>query len=63
METLDDRRRIDPDPLIGDPMREFVMGVEALETFVRGAPLPRCMSAGPGCRRSKANLSIRGCSA
>ena len=42
-------------------LREFALGVEALERFVRREPLRRCTSASSACWRWKASRWTRGC--
>jgi len=44
-------------------LREFALGVESLERFVRGEPLRRCTSACSGYSRSRASQWIPGCEA
>jgi hypothetical protein len=42
-------------------LREFALGVESLERFVRGEPLAGFTSASSGCWPSRASRSTRGC--
>jgi len=42
-------------------LREFALGIEGLERFVRGEPLAASTSAPSACSRWKVSRSIQGC--